>query len=157
MAITTALRRAPGRLAAGAFILNAGLTKLRDTDEEHAKMLHGSAAGAYPIFKDMEPKKFVKLLGAGETALGATLLLPMFPAGLAGLGLAGFSGALLGLYWRTPGLHESGDPRPTQQGTPFAKDIWMLGIGAGLVIDALTTRKRKPRAKQKSKSKPAKS
>jgi hypothetical protein len=147
MSFATALRRAPGRFAAGAFLLNSGLTKLRETDEEHAKMLHGSAAGAYPVFKDVEPKTFLKLLGAGETALGATLLLPVFPAGLAGLGLAGFSGALLGFYWRTPGMHEPADPRPTQQGTPFAKDIWMLGIGAGLVIDALTTRKRKPKAK----------
>jgi hypothetical protein len=147
MSFATALRRAPGRFAAGAFLLNSGLTKLRETDEEHAKMLHGSAAGAYPVFKDVEPKTFLKLLGAGETALGATLLLPVFPAGLAGLGLAGFSGALLGFYWRTPGMHEPTDPRPTQQGTPFAKDIWMLGIGAGLVIDALTTRKRKPKAK----------
>jgi hypothetical protein len=32
--------------------------------------------------------------------------------------------------------------RPTQQGTPLAKDVWMLGIGLGLVIDALTDRPR---------------
>ncbi len=25
-----------------------------------------------------------------------------------------------------------------QQGVPLAKDVWMLGIGLGLVIDALT-------------------
>lgn len=154
MSMAAALRRAPGRFAAGAFILNSGLTKLRDTDEEHAKMLHGSAANAYPVVKDMEPKTFVKVLGAGETALGAALLLPMFPASLAGLGLVGFSGALLGLYWRTPGLHESGDPRPTQQGVPFAKDIWMLGIGTGLVVDVLTTRKRKAKSKGHAKPKP---
>lgn len=145
MSFTTALRRAPGRIAAGAFILNSGLNKLRETDEEHAKMLHGSAADAYPVLKDMEPTTFVKLLGTGETALGAALLLPVFPAGVAGLGLASFSGALLGLYWRAPGMHEAADPRPTPRGTPFAKDVWMFGIGAGLVIDALTTRKRKPK------------
>jgi hypothetical protein len=151
MSFATALRRAPGRIAAGAFILNSGLNKLRETDEEHAKMLHSSAANAYPVVKDMEPKTFVKLLGAGETALGATLLMPAFPAGMAGLGLAGFSGTLLGFYWRTPGMHESADPRPTQHGTPFAKDVWMFGIGAGLVIDALTTRRRKSKAKAKAK------
>lgn len=148
MSLAIALRRAPGRIAAGAHILNSGLTKLRETDEAHAKMLHGSAAEAYPVFKDMEPKTFVKLLGAAETALGAILLLPVFPAGLAGLGLAGFSGTLLGFYWRTPGMHKGADPRPTQHGTPFAKDVWIFGIGAGLVIDALTARKRRqPRPK----------
>jgi hypothetical protein len=118
-------------------------------DEEHAKMLHSSAAGAYPVLKDMEPKTFVKVLGASETALGAGLLLPIFPVGLAGLGLAGFSGALLGFYWRTPGMHEAADPRPTQHGIQFAKDVWMFGIGTGLVIDVLTTRKRKPTPKAK--------
>jgi hypothetical protein len=30
--------------------------------------------------------------------------------------------------------------RPTQQGTPLAKDVWMLGIGVGLMVDALTDR-----------------
>jgi hypothetical protein len=25
--------------------------------------------------------------------------------------------------------------RPTQQGTPIAKDVWLLGIGAALVLD----------------------
>ena len=29
---------------------------------------------------------------------------------------------------------------PTQQGTPLAKDVWMMGIGLGLVIDDLTDR-----------------
>jgi hypothetical protein len=30
--------------------------------------------------------------------------------------------------------------RPSQQGTPLAKDVWMLGIGIGLTIDGLTDR-----------------
>ena len=33
--------------------------------------------------------------------------------------------------------------RPTQQGIPLAKDVWMLGIGLGLVVDALTDRPRR--------------
>ena len=49
-----------------------------------------------------------------------------------------FSAGLLGLYLRTPGMHNS--LRPTQQGTPIAKDVWLLGIGAGLVIDDLASR-----------------
>jgi hypothetical protein len=38
----------PGRLAAGAFILNAGLGKW-SADEETAGRLHGSASGVYPF------------------------------------------------------------------------------------------------------------
>ena len=36
-------------------------------------------------------------------------------------------------------MHAEGNPRPTQQGTALSKDVWMLGIGAGLVIDAALT------------------
>jgi len=68
------------------------------------------ASGAYPVFAKMEPKQFLKLLGVGETALGSALLLPLVPARLAGLGLVGFSGALLAMWWRTPGMHDPGQP-----------------------------------------------
>jgi hypothetical protein len=37
-------------------------------------------------------------------------------------------------------MHQPGNPRPTQQGTAVAKDVWMLGIGLGLVLDALLSR-----------------
>jgi hypothetical protein len=47
---------------------------------------------------------------------------------------------LLGLYVRTPGMRKAGTPLPTQAGTPLAKDIWMAGIGLGLVMDDLTDR-----------------
>jgi hypothetical protein len=139
MTLAAKIRRAPVRLATGAFILNSGLTKLRG-DEETAKGVHGMASGAYPVLGNIEPKRFLKLLGAGETALGAALLLPLVPAGVAGLGLIGFSGSLLGMWWRTPGMHEPGIPRPTPQGITIAKDVWMLGIGTSLVADAATTR-----------------
>ncbi len=42
------------------------------------------------------------------------------------------------MYVRTPALHDS-RLRPTQAGTVVAKDIWMAGIGLGLVIDAALT------------------
>lgn len=135
MALAAKLRRAPIRIATGAYILNSGLSKLRG-DDETAKGVHGMASGAYPVFGRMDPKLFLRILGGGETALGATLLLPVIPAAVAGLGLMGFSGALLGMYWRTPALHEPGNPRPTQAGTPIAKDVWMFGIGTSLVLDA---------------------
>ena len=182
MSLAAKLRRAPGRVAAGAFILNSGIGKLTSTSEEQAKGVHGMATGTYgflgkvdpklfakllaageitvggalllpfvsPVIAGgavwvvdydgrlgkVEPKLFLKALGAGEVALGAALLLPIFPAGLVGLGLLGFSGALLTTYVRTPGMHDA-QLRPTQQGVPIAKDIWMAGIGAGLVLDAV--------------------
>jgi uncharacterized membrane protein YphA (DoxX/SURF4 family) len=135
----TKLRRAPLRLATGAFILNAGLGKLRG-DEQTAQRIHGMATGTYPVVAPIDPPKFLKLLGAGEVVVGSTLLSPFVPAGIAGLVLTGFSGALLNMYWRTPGMHEPNDPRPTPQGTAVAKDIWMLGIGLGLIIDSAVSR-----------------
>jgi hypothetical protein len=126
----------PPRIAAGAFILNSGLGKW-SADEETAAQLHGFAAGAYPFLSKIKPKDFVKLLSAAEIALGAALLVPVIPSAVAGAGLTAFSGGLLGLYARTPGMRKDGTPFPTQQGIALAKDAWMLGIGLGLVIDDL--------------------
>jgi uncharacterized membrane protein YphA (DoxX/SURF4 family) len=139
MSISARARRLPGRLAAGAFILNAGLGKL-SADEEAAARLHGMAAGTYPFLAKIQPKDFARLLAIGEIALGSALLLPVVPAAAAGAGLAAFSGGLLGMYLRTPGMTKEDGVRPSQQGTALAKDVWMLGIGLGLVVDALTER-----------------
>jgi hypothetical protein len=137
MALPVKLRHLPQRIATGAFILNSGIGKL-NADEETAAQLHGFAVGTYPFLAKLKPQDFVKLLGGTEIALGAALLLPVVPSALAGAGLAAFSGGLLGLYARTPGMRKEGSPLPTQQGIPIAKDVWMLGIGLGLVLDALT-------------------
>jgi hypothetical protein len=75
-----------------------------------------------------------------EVILGPALLLPVVPVAVAGAGLAAFSGGLLGLYARTPGMRKENSPFPTQQGTPLGRDVWMMGIGLGLVIDDLTDR-----------------
>jgi hypothetical protein len=53
---------------------------------------------------------------------------------LAGAGLASFASGLLGLYLKTPGMRRPGSLGPTEQGTPLAKDVWMAGIGAALVL-----------------------
>ena len=68
------------------------------------------------------------------------MLLPIVPTALAGLGLAGFSAGLLGLYLRIPGMRQNGSLRPTAQGTPLAKDAWLLGIGLSFVVDAILSR-----------------
>jgi len=136
------LRHLPPRLATGAFVLNAGLQKWSG-DEQTAATTHGFASGAFPILKPIEPAKFLRLLAGAEIGLGAALLLPIVPTVVAGTALTAFSSGLLGLYLRTPGLHKAGSIRPTQQGTPIAKDVWMLGIGLGLLADALAERARR--------------
>jgi uncharacterized membrane protein YphA (DoxX/SURF4 family) len=135
MSLSAKMRRAPMRIATGAYILNSGVTKL-GADDDAAKSLHGMASGTYGFVGKADPKVFAKALGAGEIAVGAALLLPIVPAFVAGAALAGFSGALLNMYWNTPGLHEEGSPRPTSQGMPLAKDVWMFGMGVGLMADA---------------------
>jgi hypothetical protein len=129
------------RLATGAFILNSGLSK-RNVPPEHAAGLHGMASGAYPFLGKLEPQQFAKVLSAAEITLGAALLAPVVPTALAGGALAAFAGGLVGLYLRTPGMRKEGSLAPTQDGTALAKDVWMLGIGVGFVLDALSNRKK---------------
>ena len=131
----------PVRLATGAFILNSGLNK-RNVEPEHAAGLHGMASGAYPFLGKLEPQQFAKLLSAAEITLGAALLAPVVPTALAGAALTAFAGGLLGMYLRTPGMHKEGSLAPTQQGIVLAKDVWMLGIGLGFVVDAVANRKK---------------
>ena len=129
-------RDLPGRVAAGGYILHAGLDKWH-ADEARAKGLHKAASGAFPFLERIPPERFVKLLAAGEIALGSALLAPVVPSALAGAALTGFSGSLLTMYLRTPALHKPGSVWPTQAGTGISKDVWMLGIGLGLVAGAL--------------------
>ena len=138
MGLSIKARHLPQRIAAGAFILNSGIAKW-SADEETAAQLHGFATGTYPFLAKLKPKDFVRLLSATEITLGAALLVPVIPSALVGAGLTAFSGGLLGLYARTPGMRKDGTPFPTQQGIPLAKDAWMMGIGLGLVIDDLTS------------------
>ena len=135
------LANLPVRVAAGAFILNSGLNKLK-AEKETAQHLHGFASGAYPFLENLPPEQFTKLLGATEVGLGGALLMPLIVGdGLAGLALTGFSGGLLGLYAKTPGLRQEGSVRPTQEGTAIAKDSWLAGIGLALMANSLTSRR----------------
>ena len=152
MALTRTLRQLPLRLTAGAYILNSGIEKW-NADEETAGNLHGFAATAYPFAKQVDPPTFVRALAGTEIALGAALLLPVVPGLLAGAGLAAFSAGLLGLYLSTPGMRREGSIRPTQQGVPLAKDVWLLGIGSSLVIDDLTSRDGRRKAAEKAAEK----
>lgn len=139
MRLSIKAREIPGRVAAGAFILHTGLEK-RKADEEHAKRLHGFASGTYPFFTSLDAPTFVKGLAWGEIALGAALLTPFVPTLAAGAALTGFSGGLLAMYVKTPGMRKEGSIWPSPQGLTISKDVWMLGIGLGLLADALTRR-----------------
>ncbi|MFE7429171.1 hypothetical protein ACF1BP_26625 [Streptomyces sp. NPDC014735] len=132
--MTTAieLRDVAPRLATGAFLLNSGLGKLK-ADEETARTVHDMACAAYPFLRRIEPGRFTRMLAWSEVAIGGALVSPVVPTRLAGLALTGFSGGLLGLYLRLPGMREPGSLRPTQNGIPLAKDTWMLGIGLGFL------------------------
>jgi hypothetical protein len=122
----------PPRIATGAFILNSGLGKLK-ADEATQQGLHGMACTAYPFLKKLEPDRFTRLLAWSEIAVGSSLLIPFVPTRLAGLALTGFSGGLIGLYLRVPGMREDGSLRPSQNGIALAKDTWMFGIGLGFL------------------------
>lgn len=124
----------PVRLIVGAFVVNSGLSKLK-AEQEEAEQYHGMAKTAYPFLESQDPGDFTRRLGTAEVALGAALMAPFVPSLLAGAGLTAFSGGLVGLYLRLPGMREPGGLRPTQQGTPLAKDSWLVGIGSALVLE----------------------
>lgn len=130
------LSHLPLRLATGAFILNSGYTK-RGLDAESAAGMQGMAAAVVPQAAKLPPEQFGKALSTGEMALGAALLLPFVSPLKAGLALTAFSGGLLAMYVKTPGMTEADGIRPTQAGTAIAKDVWMLGTGLALVLDGL--------------------
>jgi uncharacterized membrane protein YphA (DoxX/SURF4 family) len=134
------LRRFPERLATGAYILHTGIEKWGG-DDERAAGIHRMAASAYPFLGKLKPTTFLKLLSVGEMTTGALLLLPFVPQAIAGAALTGFSGGLVGMYLRTPAMHKPGSVWPTPQGIAVSKDVWMLGIGTGLLVDDLASRR----------------
>jgi uncharacterized membrane protein YphA (DoxX/SURF4 family) len=131
--------RFPERLATGAFILHSGLEKWNGPSEQAAGV-HGMAAGAFPFLKSVPPERFLKFLAAGEIVTGALLLAPFVSNAAAGAALTGFSGSLLAMYARTPALRKPGSVWPSPAGIPVSKDVWMLGIGLGLLVDAAKRR-----------------
>ena len=126
---------APARLAAGAFILNSGLGK-RNLPEEAAAGMRDAGSVGVPQLAQTPAKDFGKYLSYGEMALGAALLTPVVPGWLAGAGLAAFSAGLLNMYRKTPGMTVDG-VRPTPEGLPVAKDVFMLGIAGTIILDSL--------------------
>jgi uncharacterized membrane protein YphA (DoxX/SURF4 family) len=132
-------RDLPARIATGGYILHSGLGKWHG-DETRAKAIHGVAARAVPVLERIPPERFLRLLAASEIAIGSALLVPVVPNAVAGAALTGFSGSLLTMYARTPAMRRPVSIWPSQAGIAVSKDVWMLGIGLGLVADGLTSR-----------------
>ena len=137
MRLPVRARDLPARIATGGYILHSGLEKWHG-DETRAKALHGVASNAFPVLQRIPPERFLRILAASEIAIGSALLVPVVPNAVAGAALTGFSGSLLAMYARTPAMHKPGSIWPSQAGIAVSKDVWMLGIGLGLVADGLT-------------------
>jgi uncharacterized membrane protein YphA (DoxX/SURF4 family) len=125
-------RDIPVRAVTGAYIAHSGLEKWRGSAEQ-AEGLHGMAANAFPFLRPIPPRRFLRMLAAGELVTGTLLLAPMIPNGVAGTALTVFSGGLVAMYARTPTMHQPGSIRPSRTGIAVSKDVWMLGIGLGLL------------------------
>ena len=131
-----AARDIPVRLVTGAYIAHSGLDKWRGSVEQ-AQGLHATAANAFPVLGPIPPRRFLRLLAAGEVLTGSLLLAPIVSNGVAGSALTVFSASLLALYARTPTLRQPGSIWPSRTGIAVSKDVWMFGIGLGLLADAL--------------------
>ena len=151
MRLPITLSEIPARASAGAFILNSGLSK-RGADEATAAGMHGFASGTYPFLKSVPPQQFVRYLATAEIVIGGALLTPVVPTVVAGAALTAFSGGLLGLYLRTPGMRKPGSLAPTQDGLALAKDSWLVGIGLSIVLRGMSG----PRVSVKKAQKQAK-
>jgi len=114
-----------------------------NADEQTAAQLHGLTAGLSDG-QEPGPGDFLKLVSTSEIALGTALLLPIVPGLLAGAGLVAFSAGCSGCTCAPRACARRAASSPTPQGTPIAKDVWMLGAGLGLVVDALTDRPASP-------------
>jgi hypothetical protein len=109
------------------------MARQRGAGQGLAKALHGTAANAFPFLARIPPATFLKALAAAEIATGTALLTPVVPNKLAGAALTAFSGSLLAMYLRTPAMHKPGSVWPAPPGMAVSKDVWMLGIGLGLL------------------------
>ena len=133
MRLHFAARDIPVRLVTGAYIAHSGLEKWRGSAAQ-AEGLHGMAANAFPFLKPIPPRRFLRMLAAGELVTGTLQLAPPIPNGLAGIALTAFSGGLVAMYARTPAMHIPGSIWPSRIGIGVSKDVWMLGIGLGLLV-----------------------
>ncbi|AEI09689.1 hypothetical protein CRES_1333 [Corynebacterium resistens DSM 45100] len=121
------------RLFPGLFFLDSGLGKF-NADKETADYLQGFASVGMPLATKVDSKTFTKALSIAEIATGAALVAPFVPNRVAGAALTAFSAGFMSLYLRAPGVRKEGSLSPTPDGLALAKDSWILGIGAALLL-----------------------
>ncbi|MGZ6314308.1 MAG: hypothetical protein ACXWNI_01615 [Candidatus Limnocylindrales bacterium] len=139
MRLRFAARDIPVRLVTGAYIAHSGLEKWRGSAAQ-AEGLHGMAANAFPVLRPLPPRRFLRILAAGELVTGTLLLAPTIPSRVAGTALTVLSGGLVAMYARTPTMREPGSIWPSRTGIAVSKDVWMLGIGLGLLVSGARRR-----------------
>src|SRR5664279_3671932 len=113
MRLHFAARDIPVRLVTGAYIAHSGLEKWRGSPEQ-AQGLHGMAATAFAFLRPIPPRRFLRMLAAGELVTGTLQLAPPIPNGVAGIALTAFSGGLVAMYARTPAMHKPGSIWPSR-------------------------------------------
>lgn len=122
------------RAVPGAFIVNAGLDKLK-LSEGSAGYLKKMAARGFPILGELDDKQFGKLLAWSELAVGGALLAPFVPTRVAGLALGGFAAGMLTMYFRTEEFTKEDGVRPTSDGMPVSHNVWLAAIAAALLLE----------------------
>lgn len=145
------LTNLPERIAAGAYVLSSGLTKLQ-SDAARAGALRATPASSYTVPGELPAESFTKLLGVAECAVGGTLLLPLLGDGLAGVSLSAVAGGLLGLHLKTSAVRQEGGLRPSQQGELFTGDAVLLGIGLSLMGHSVGARRQARRVERAKRS-----
>src|SRR4051794_22002680 len=95
---------------------------------------HGYArlrVGDLPVPQGRGPRPVREGAVDGGDLVGTALLTPFVPTVVAGALLTGFSGGLLGLYLRTPGMRKPGS-------LALAKDFWLVGVGLSILLRGLS-------------------
>jgi uncharacterized membrane protein YphA (DoxX/SURF4 family) len=115
----------------GAWILNSGINKT-SMDEGTSNFVKGMAASGIPALANLTDAQFKKFISAGEITVGSALLLPFVSNKVAGVALGTFAAGLLTMYFRNESMTQEDGIRPSQDGTPLAKDMWLAAIAAGL-------------------------
>lgn len=123
------------RGVSGAYLLQSGLGK-KDAPVEVYEHLQGMAATGVPQFKEWDAKTFGQFLWVSEAAIGGLLLTPFVSKRLAGLALTGFAAGMLSMYFADESMTQDDGIRPTQEGTPLSKDVWLAAIGLALVLQS---------------------
>lgn len=121
------------RGVSGAYLIQSGLGK-KDLPQEAYEGLKGMAASGIPQFGEWDAQTFGKFLWLSEVGIGALLVTPFVNKRLAGAALTVFSAGMLTMYFNNEGMTQSDGIRPSQEGTPLSKDVWLAAIGAALTV-----------------------